>query len=388
MVPAGEQCPLCGTELSAVKFREIQAKLRQQTEKESADLRRKVELELKRDFDKQKETLERRLRQEAEFRVKQLSAERDQASKKAKDAEASVAAIRKQVADDAEKLRLQDLAQQRRVLENDKISALQKQRAEFARKDESLQKKVQQLERKLQHKTANELGDGAEVDLLEELREHFQADRINRIPKGQSGADILHEVLYKGCSCGKVVIDSKNRQGWQDSYVTKIRQDQVEEGAEHAILATSVFPSGKKEMFVEPESKVILVSPARVIYVIQLLREAMVTMHVKGLSNRERATKMSKLYGLITSESYRRKFAEAGTLADEILELDVQEKKSHDTVWRKRGALSKRIQNVLREVETDVSAVIEGADDEQGPTPFGVNPASSLSAAARARGVV
>ena len=217
---------------------------------------------------------------------------------------------------------------------------------------------------------------------------HFQADRINRIPKGQSGADILHEVLYKGCSCGKVVIDSKNRQGWQDSYVTKIRQDQVEEGAEHAILATSVFPSGKKEMFVEPESKVILVSPARVIYVIQLLREAMVTMHVKGLSNRERATKMSKLYGLITSESYRRKFAEAGTLADEILELDVQEKKSHDTVWRKRGALSKRIQNVLREVETDVSAVIEGADDEQGPTPFGVNPASSLSAAARARGVV
>ena len=167
MVPAGEQCPLCGTELSAVKFREIQAKLRQQTEKESADLRRKVELELKRDFDKQKETLERRLRQEAEFRVKQLSAERDQASKKAKDAEASVAAIRKQVADDAEKLRLQDLAQQRRVLENDKISALQKQRAEFARKDESLQKKVQQLERKLQHKTANELGDGAEVDLLE-----------------------------------------------------------------------------------------------------------------------------------------------------------------------------------------------------------------------------
>ncbi len=381
-----EQCPLCGTELSAVKFKEIQVVLRQQEERKAADLRRRIELEYKMELDKQKAAVEKRVRQETEALVKRLSSEKDQAAKKLVQSEASVAAVRKELLAEAEKVRQEGLARQRETLENDKKIALLKMQADFNRKGEALQKKVQLLERQIQNKTANELGDGAEIDLFEALRDQFSTDKITRVPKGHSGADIVHEVLYKGASCGKIVIDSKNRQGWQDSYVTKLRQDQVEEGAEQAILATSVFPSRKKEMCIE--SKVIVVSPARVVYVVELLRDAMVTMHVKGLSNKERATKMSKLYTLITSEAYRRKFAEAGTLADEILELDVQEKKSHDTVWRKRGALSKRIQNVLREVETDVSAVIEEAEDEQGPAGFEVGATTSLSGAARARGVV
>ena len=165
------------------------------------------------------------------------------------------------------------------------------------------------------------------------------------------------------CRCGKIIVDSKNRQSWQNGFVTKLRQDQVEAGAEHAILATTVFPAGKKEMCIE--SGVIVIAPARVVHIVQLLRNAMVAMHVKGLSLQERSSKMTRLYKLITSESYSRKFSEAGKLAEEILELDVQEKKAHDNVWKKRGALATRINNVLREVETDVAAVIEGSDEEE-----------------------
>ena len=108
-------------------------------------------------------------------------------------------------------------------------------------------------------------------------------------------------------------------------------------------------------------------APARVIYVAQLLRQAMVTMHVKGLSIKERTTKMSKLYNLITSESYSGKFAEASKLTQDIDELGVQEVKDHGNVWKKRGSLVKRIQNVLRETETEVSAIIESSDGEEYP---------------------
>jgi hypothetical protein len=88
----------------------------------------------------------------------------------------------------------------------------------------------------------------------------------------------------------------------------------------------------------------------------------MITMHVKGLSMRERSNKMSQLYNLITSESYRKKFAEAERLAQDVLDLDVQEKKDHDLVWRKRGTMATRIKGVLRDIEADVAAVIERAD--------------------------
>src|SRR3984885_11836178 len=141
--------------------------------------------------------------------------------------------------------------EQRQALEKDKTPTLLKQDAKFNREREALQKKMQLMDKQLQKKTANELGDGAEIDLFEALRESFPGDKIARIPKGQAGADIQHEVLYKGVSCGKIIVDSKNRQSWQNSFVTKLRQDQVEAGAEHAVLATTVFPAGKKEMCIE-----------------------------------------------------------------------------------------------------------------------------------------
>ena len=130
------------------------------------------------------------------------------------------------------------------------------------------------------------------------------------------------------------------------------------------------------------ESGVIVISPSRVVHIVQLLRQAMVTMHVKGLSMKERASKMSQLYKLITSESYAAKFTEAGRLTQDILELEVQEKTTHDNVWKKRGTLVKRMQNVLREVETDVAAIIEGDEEEELPAAFvikGVGAGSSGS---------
>src|SRR5579859_3228414 len=81
---------------------------------------------------------------------------------------------------------------------------------------------------------------------------------------------------------------------------------------------------------------------------------------------------MGKLYKLVTSDAYGKKFNEAGRLAQEILDLDVQEKKAHDNTWKKRGTFATRINNVLREIETDVAAVIEGEDEPAGvdePTP-------------------
>ena len=95
----------------------------------------------------------------------------------------------------------------------------------------------------------------------------------------------------------------------------------------------------------------------------------MVAMHIKGLSLNERSNKMSCLYKLITSESHAKKFNEASKLSQDILDLDTNEKREHDNVWRKRGTLATRIKNVLREVETDIAAVIEGGGDDKKDLP-------------------
>src|SRR5262249_3624669 len=158
------------------------------------------------------------------------------------------------------------------------------------REKDAAQKRVADLERRLQKRTPHELGDGAELDLFETLRDAFPGDHISRVQKGEAGADIHHEGFHNGQCCGLIVIDSKNRQVWQNTFVTKLRRDQLDAVAHHAILATTVFPSGEKELCVR--DGVILVSPARTIFVVQLLRASMVRLHIQGLSMKERNAKM------------------------------------------------------------------------------------------------
>jgi hypothetical protein len=86
------------------------------------------------------------------------------------------------------------------------------------------------------------------------------------------------------------------------------------------------------------------------------------------MSDAERTDKLNRLYRFITSTAFKRKLIEASDLAEEALDIDVQEKRAHDTVWKKRGTVLTRIKHVLREIDTDVSAIVEARDDE--PTPL------------------
>jgi hypothetical protein len=323
-MPVTERCPWCLSEISHDRFLEIEKRIR--TEEQARVTAMEAEF-------KKREVL---VRQQAETEVnKKVLLAKEQAEQQWK----------------------KFAADQRESLEKERDSRLLKSQADYTREKEAMQKKLLELQRQVERKTANDIGDGAEIDVYEALRDSFPGDKITRVEKGQPGGDILHEILYKGASCGKILIDAKMRQQWKYEFVTKLRADQTEAGAEHAILATAAFPAGKKELAIE--SGVILVSPARTVHIVTLLRNAMVQTHVNGLSVKERATKMSRLYEFITSPTYAQRVREAEKLTDEILELDVQEKKTHDNVWKKRGTLATRLNAVLREVDTDVASIVE-----------------------------
>ena len=346
MVVATDTCPWCGGTVPHEQFVAIQARIREEEKRRAvaaeAVLRKKLEEHFSQELQGQRQADKLALAQ-VEEKLKTLQTR----------AEQNIKALQVQ----AEQQRLKELNDQRTALEKHRDELLQKQRVEFGRERDRLQKKVMELDRQIQRKTAQELGDGAEIDLFEALKEEFPADRITRIPKGEPGGDILQEVMHKGEPCGRILIDSKSRQSWQYAFVTKLRQDQVETKAEHAILATTVFPSGKKELCIE--SDVIVVNPARAVHVVRLLRTATVALHMRGLSVKDRTTKMQRLYQFMTSEAYAKRVGEAGRLTQDILELDVEEKRAHDNVWKRRGALATRMSHVLREVQTDIAAIVE-----------------------------
>jgi hypothetical protein len=327
-VTAAERCPWCGSTITHAKFLQVQAAIRD-------DERRKLA--------EAEKAFKDRLAKEVAVQQQKLLKERQ--------------------ALDAEKAKMtrqmkKEIAEVRQILQKDRDAALLKKDAEFAREREAMQKKIQDMDRRMK-RGGGDLAEGLEIDLFDDLRGAFPEDSTVRL-KGKGG-NLLHEIRYKGKAAGRILIDSRPRGAWQHSFVTKLRQEQTEVSAEHAILATPVFPAGKRELFVD--AGVIVVAPARVRPMIEVLRKALIAMHVAKLTDAERADKLSALFRFITSSGFKRKLAEASDLAEEALEIDVQEKRAHDNVWKKRGSVLTRIRHVLREIDTDVSAIVEARED-------------------------
>lgn len=300
-----ERCPWCGSKISHDKFLQIQTAIREQEQRKLA---------------------------------------------------AAVDLVKAQLV----KERKKEIAEMRQILQKDRESALAKREAEFAREREALQKKIVDISRRVA-KGGGEVADGGELDLYDELRAAFPDDSLAR--RGKDG-NLLLDVRYKGKSAGKLLIGSKPRASWQQAFVTRLREEQSEAGADHAILATTVFPAGKKELFVD--SGVIVVAPARVRAIVEVLRKAIVAMYVAKLSDAERSDKLNKLFRFITSATFKRKLAEASDLTNEALQIDVDEKRAHDLVWRKRGTVLSRVRQVLRDIDADVSAIVESRDQSEG----------------------
>ena len=107
------------------------------------------------------------------------------------------------------------LQEQRDALERDKAIAVNERDAKHFEDNQKLKDKLDETVRKLEQKTAEELGEGAHLNLLEALKAEFEGDIIRRVPRGVSGADIIHEVIENGKVCGRIVYDSKNRAQWR-----------------------------------------------------------------------------------------------------------------------------------------------------------------------------
>ena len=246
----------------------------------------------------------------------------------------------------------------REAMEKDKASALGTERAKHFDETQKLIAKLETVTRQLDRKTAEELGEGAEINLFEALKAEFDGDRIERVRKGVSGADIIHTVMHNNRDCGRIIYDSKNSTVWRNDYVSKLVQDQTAARADHAILSTFKLQDGVRQ--VEMRGTVIVVNPARALALVQIIRKHMVQLHTLRLSRSERATKMAALYDFITSERCGHLLAQIESGADALLQLQ-EEAKAHQVHWKQEGrcyALSR----VKNELEIEIDQII-GTDD-------------------------
>jgi hypothetical protein len=352
---AGDRCPLCEQAIAQDIVRRIEAKRREQyqaaLEQARAEANATAEQKVAAARAEAKLAAETAMTARlAEFQTKLAQIEQAKAAALGEIATlkaAQEAAIAQRVGEIQE-----GLQRKNEDLQREKDAAVLAEKAKVLK----LQSDLQDLHRKLEGKTAHELGEGSEIDLFEQLRSAFEADRIQRVPKGVNGADVIHEVIHNGQVCGKIVYDAKNRNAWQNEFVTKLRADKIAQGADHAILSSNKFPKDKAQ--VHYQDGVIVASPARVAAIVQVLRDQVVRMHELRLSKEGREQKSLEIYAFITSEHCKALLDQVETQAGRMLELDTKEQEAHRRLWDQRKKLINTVQKARSDLVFEIDRII------------------------------
>jgi hypothetical protein len=345
---AGEVCPLCEQPIGQDIARKIEARRLEQyqaaLEKARAEAAAAAE--------------EKLLAARAEARVAAeaaMTARVAEFQSRLADAERAKAAVQEQMA--ALKAE-QEAAVDKRVKEMQVVLQQERDSAVLAEKAKvlKLQSELADMQRKLEGKSAHELGEGSEIDLFEQLKAAFESDRIWRVGKGVNGADVIHEVVHNSRVCGKIIYDAKNRNAWQNEFVNKLRADKIAEGADHAILSSNKFPKDKQH--IHPQDGVIIAAPARVLALAEILRGQIVRMHELRVSTEQRGQKTLELYAFITSEHFKQLLAQVETQTGKMLELDSKEQEAHRRLWDTRARLIRSVQKARSDLAFEVDRII------------------------------
>jgi hypothetical protein len=228
----------------------------------------------------------------------------------------------------------QDLASQREVLEKAKDEAVSAVMAKAFEENQKLSNKIGDLQRQIDKKSNEELGEGAEIDLFESLKKEFPDDDIVRVAKGTAGADIIQVVTHNRKPCGMIVYDSKNHLQFRTEHVEKLHADQMAQKAEHAILSLRKFPQNKSQICTH-NGGVLLCNPARIAAVATILRKHLILVHGLRMSASERESKMAALYDFMTSDRFTQHLGRVEAHAAELAKQQVLEKKQHDSMWKR-----------------------------------------------------
>jgi hypothetical protein len=281
--------------------------------------------------------------------LKEAIAEKNQKLAEAQKAQAE--ALRKQrQLDDAK--RALELTVEKRVHENlseirtqVKREAEEAERLKVAERDQkiaSMQRIIEELQRKAEQGSQQLQGEVQEVELEDLLQTRFPDDTIQPVPKGACGGDIV-QLVYNtaGIMAGTILWEAKRTKNWSNAWLAKLRDDQRRANAEIAVLVSHALPEGV-ETFDVIEG-VWVAHPRLIIPIATVLRNTLLEVSSVRLINHGQQTKAEMIYQYLGGPRFRQRI-EAIVEAFSCMQNDLdKERKSIMKQWAKRSAQIERV---------------------------------------------
>lgn len=239
-----------------------------------------------------------------------------------------------------------------------KEKASEEQELKTREKDDlikSMQVQMEHLQRKMELGSQEAQGEALEGNLKDKLSHMFQSDIFEDVKKGARGADICQRVRNNNLKeCGLILWEAKNAQVFSKEWITKLKKDQREAGADIAVIATVTLPKEiggfgiMDDVWVTDYKTSICLAMAIRHGLINVAREKMIV--------ENQSTVKDIVYRYITSQEFTLQIKSVVTAFGRMRDDLESEKRAMQKYWKSR---EKQIETVLGSV-SNIYGAIEG----------------------------
>jgi hypothetical protein len=234
-----------------------------------------------------------------------------------------------------------------KIREQAREAASEEQSLKLAEKDKliaEMHRQIANLKQKADQGSQQLQGEVLELDLEAQLSEAFPHDRIEPVPKGVRGADILQHVCTPtGQPCGTIVWEAKRTKAWGNGWTTKLKEDQRTVKAELAVIVSLALPDGTRGFGLV--DGVWVCERDCMVALATALREGLISAACARLAETGKQSKMEELYQYLCSTEFRQHI-EGMVESFVALESELaKERRAMEKIW---AAREKQISRAIR----------------------------------------
>lgn len=220
----------------------------------------------------------------------------------------------------------------------------------------AMQRQIEELKRKAEQGSQQLQGEVQELLLESALQGKFPFDRVEPVPKGEFGGDVLQRVVNgSGQLCGTILWESKRTKNWSDAWLAKLREDQRTAKAEIAVLVSQTLPPAIETF--DLVNGIWVTHPRAVIPVAMVLRQTLLELNLARKSSEGQQTKTEMVYQYLTGPRFRQR-VEAIVEAFSSMQIDLdKERKAIMKQWAKRAEQIERVMNATVGMYGDLQGI-------------------------------
>jgi hypothetical protein len=227
---------------------------------------------------------------------------------------------------------------------------------------DKLKHQIQEAQRVSEQGSTQAQGEVQELAIEEWLRNSFLLDEIKEIPKGQRGADCVQIVNTRThYNCGKICYESKRTENFNKEWIEKFKADIRTENATIGVLVTKTMPKNMERMGLFEDIWICTFEEFKGLSAV--LRESIIQINSLIATQENKGEKKEMLYNFVTSNAFTSRLSDINETFNQMREELRKERAVMQRSWVQREKQIEKLElNTINigEIEGIIGRTIQG----------------------------